>query len=92
MEEAGRRAGADREEAAGSPVVADGRQGQVVFFVRIGWKPLEFEKGKAGVVAGTMEKLPEVIDVLIGAARAGELDPMLEQAKTARPAPKKKAA
>jgi hypothetical protein len=67
-------------------------RGQAVFFVRIGWKPLEFEKGKAGVVAGTMEKLPGVIDTLIGAARAGELDPMLEQAKTARPAPKKKAA
>jgi hypothetical protein len=67
-------------------------RGQVVFFVRIGWKPLEFEKGKAGVVAGTKEKLPVVIDTLIGAVRAGELDPMLEQAKTARPAPKKRAA
>ncbi len=67
-------------------------KGQFVFFIRIGWKPLEFEKGKAGVVAGTMEKLPGVIDTLIGAVRAGELDPMLEQAKTARPAPKKKAA
>ena len=67
-------------------------KGQVVFFVRIGWKALEFEKGKAGVVAGTMEKLPGVIDTLIGAVRAGELDPMLEQTKTARPATKKKAA
>jgi hypothetical protein len=67
-------------------------RGQFVFFVRIGWKPLELEKGKAGVVAGTMEKLPAVIDTLIGAVRAGELDAMLEQAKTARPAPKKKAA
>jgi len=44
------------------------------------------------VVAGSIDKLPEVIDVLIGAVRAGELDPMLEQARTARPAPKKKAA
>ena len=67
-------------------------KGQIVFFVRIGWKPLEFEKGKAGIVAGTMEKLPPIIDTLIGAVRAGELDPMLEQAKAARPAPKKKAA
>ena len=67
-------------------------RGQVVFFVRIGWKPLEFEKGKAGVVAGTTEKLPAIIDTLIGAVRAGELDPMLEQVNTARPAPKKKAA
>ena len=65
---------------------------QVVFFVRLGWKPIEFEKGKAAVVAGSMDKLPEVIDVLIGAVRAGELDPMLEQARTAGPAPKKKAA
>ena len=65
-------------------------RGQVVFFVRIGWKLLEFEKGKAGVVAGTMEKLPGVIETLIGAVRAGELDPMLEQAKTTRPAPKKR--
>jgi len=66
--------------------------GQVVFFVRIGWKPLEFENGKAGVVAGTMEKLPGIIDTLIGAVRAGELDPMLEQSKAVRPAGKKKAA
>jgi hypothetical protein len=67
-------------------------KGQLVLFVRLGWRLLEFEKGKAGVVAGTMEKFPGVIDTLIGAVRAGELDPMLEQAKTARPAPKKKAA
>jgi hypothetical protein len=67
-------------------------KGQVVFLVRIGRKPLGFEKGKAGVVGGTMERLPGIIDTLIGAVRAGELDPMLEQAKTARPTPKKKAA
>ena len=47
--------------------------GQVVFFVRIGWKALELEMGKAGIVAGTMEKLPPIIDTLIGAVRAGEL-------------------
>ena len=67
-------------------------KGQVVFFVRIGWKLLEFEKGKTGVVAGTMEQLPAVIDTLIEAVRAGELDPALEQARTARPVSKKKAA
>ena len=67
-------------------------KGQVVFFVRHGWKPIEFEKGKAGVVVGSKEKLPGVIDTLIGAVRAGELDPILEQAKAARPAAKKKAA
>jgi hypothetical protein len=39
-----------------------------------------------------MEKLPGVIDTLIGAVRAGELDPTLEQTKTARPLPKERAA
>ncbi|MGC1862408.1 MAG: hypothetical protein WA733_15150 [Methylocystis sp.] len=60
--------------------------------VRLGCKPIEFEKRKAGVVAGSMEKLPEVIDVRIGAVRADELDSMLEQVRIARSAPKKKAA
>jgi len=32
------------------------------------------------------------MDVLIEAVRAGELDPILEQARIVRPAPKKKAA
>jgi hypothetical protein len=67
-------------------------KGQVVLFVRIGWMLLEFEKGKTGVLAGTMERLPGVIDTLIEAVRAGELDPALEQARAVRPAPKKRAA
>ena len=66
-------------------------KGQVIFFVRIGWKPIEFEKGKAGVVAGTMERLPTVIDTLIEAVRAGELDQMM-QSVTNRIARPKKAA
>jgi len=53
---------------------------------------IEFERGKAGIVAGSMDKLPEVIDMLIGAVWAGELDPMREQARPIRPEPKKKAA
>jgi hypothetical protein len=69
----------------------DGK-GQVVLFVRVGWHLLEFEKGKTGIAAGSMERLPAVIDTLIEALRAGELDPVLEQARTARPVPKKKAA
>jgi hypothetical protein len=67
-------------------------KGQVVLFVRLGWKLLEFEKGKTGIVAGTMERLPTVIYTLIGAVRAGELDPVLDQARAVRPAPKKRAA
>ena len=67
-------------------------KGQIVFFIRIGWKTVEFEKGKAGVVAGSKDRLPEVIDVLIAAVRAGELDPMLEHSKDPRPLPKKNTA
>lgn len=67
-------------------------KGQVVFFIPLGWKPIEFEKGKAGVIAGSMEKLPAVIDTLIAAVRAGELDQIVDQARATRPTPKKKAA
>ncbi len=59
-------------------------KGQVVFFVRIGWMLLEFDKGKTGIVAGSMERLPAVIDTLIEAVRAGELDLALETARSAR--------
>ena len=49
-------------------------KGHVVLFIRAGWRLLEFEKGKTGVAAGSMERLPAVIDTLIEAVRAGELD------------------
>lgn len=67
-------------------------KGQIIFSMRVGAKPVEFEKGKAGVLAGSKEKLPDVIDTLIAALRSGELDPMLQQANAIRPAPKRKAA
>jgi hypothetical protein len=38
-------------------------------------KPVEFEKGNAGIAGGSKEKLPAVIDALIAAVRAGELEP-----------------
>lgn len=54
--------------------------GQVVMSVKFGAKPIEFEKGKAGIVVGSKDKLPAVIDALIGAVRAGELDELFSQA------------
>ena len=53
---------------------------------------LEFEKGKTGVLAGSMELLPAVIDTLIEAVRAGELDPALALSKAIPAAAKKRAA
>jgi hypothetical protein len=54
--------------------------GQVVMSVKFGAKPIEFEKGKAGIVVGSKDKLPAVIDALIGAVRAGELDDLFAHA------------
>lgn len=54
--------------------------GQVVMSIKFGAKPIEFEKGKAGIVVPTKDKLPTVIDTLIAAVRAGELDDLFTQA------------
>jgi hypothetical protein len=62
--------------------------GSCVFFVRAGWKPVEFEKGKAAIGVPSLDKLPSVIDTVIAAVRAGELDDQLAQA-SAQAAPKK---
>ena len=55
---------------------ADGA-GHLVFSVFYGTKPIEFEKGKAGIAVASKDKLPALIDALVGAARAGELDALM---------------
>ena len=57
--------------------------GQVVMSIKFGAKPVEFEKGKAGIVVGSKDKLPALIDALIAAVRAGELDDLFSQAAKA---------
>ncbi|MBK8770117.1 MAG: hypothetical protein IPM06_06770 [Rhizobiales bacterium] len=64
--------------------------GQTVLTVRHGLRVLEFEKGKAGIAVGSREKLGSVIDTLISAVKAGELDTILEKAPAAA-SPRKKA-
>lgn len=64
----------------------------VVFFLRVAGKPLEFEKGKAGIAVSSLQKIPEVIDTLIEAIQNGELDGGLAQATRPRSVPKKKPA
>ena len=63
-----------------------------MFFIRLGGKPIEFEKGKAGITVASADKLPGVIDTVIAAVGNGELDDVLTQAAKGRPAPKRKAA
>ena len=58
--------------------------GHYVLTVKFGSKPVEFEKGKAGVIVQSKDKLSAVVDTLIAAVRAGELDEHLNQAAKAR--------
>lgn len=69
-------------------------KGQTVLLLKQGLKPLEFEKGKSGIVVGPRDKLPGVIDAVIAATQSGELDALLEQAKAVGqpPTSKKKSA
>jgi hypothetical protein len=53
--------------------------------VKFGSRPIEFEKGKSGVVVPSKEKLPSVIDTLISAVRGGELDEILSVAAKSIP-------
>ena len=62
-----------------------------MFSVRLGGKPVEFDKGKSGIAVASAEKLPGMIDTLIAAVRNGELDSVLSQVKRP-PIQKKKAA
>ena len=55
--------------------------GSLVMSVYHGTKPIEFERGKAGIAVASREKLPALIDSLIGATRAGELDDVLSRVK-----------
>lgn len=53
------------------------RTGDVLFTVRYGSKTLELAKGMAAIDVGTIDKLPAVINTLIKAVHAGELDVQL---------------
>jgi hypothetical protein len=55
--------------------------GSYAFFVRSGLKPIEFDKGKTAIAVSSLDKLPSVIDTLIAALRAGELDEQLAQSE-----------
>lgn len=54
--------------------------GKVVMCVYYGTKPMEFEKGKAAIAVASRDKLPAIIDALIAAAKAGELDELVVRA------------
>jgi hypothetical protein len=55
--------------------------------IKFGAKAIEFEKDKAGIAVPSKKKLPEVIDTLISAIRAGEFDEHLAQPSKQRQMP-----
>jgi hypothetical protein len=55
--------------------------GSYVFFVRLGSKTIEFEKGKNAIAVRSIDKIPFIINILITAVRNGELDDQLAPAK-----------
>jgi hypothetical protein len=66
--------------------------GSYVFFMRMGWKTIEFEKGKSAIAVQSLDKMPTIIDTLITAVRNGELDEQLAQASSQVKPPKRKRA
>jgi hypothetical protein len=68
------------------------QNGGYVMTMKVGSKRIEFEKGKAAIAVGSLDKLPAVIDTLIKAVRAGELDDQLKQtSKFGRTTPRRAA-
>ena len=58
--------------------------GAVLFQLKYGSKPLQLAKGMTAVEVAKLEALPGVIDTLIEATNAGELDQQLEAAAAER--------
>ncbi|MXN50084.1 hypothetical protein GR158_03055 [Shinella sp. AETb1-6] len=58
--------------------------GKVFFALRYAGKAIEFAKDKNAIEAGELSALPKVIDTLVEAVRAGELDTQLTAAAAER--------
>jgi hypothetical protein len=66
--------------------------GKVLLTLRWGTRLLELQKDKSAIVVGDRSKLVGVLEKLVAAAKAGELDAAVEQANSARAVSRRKAA
>ncbi len=66
--------------------------GQLVLVVRWGARAIEWDSGKSAIVVGDRAKLTAVLDKLIAATQAGELDRHTEALNKDRLVPKRKTA
>ena len=55
----------------------DDGNGGIIMLIRYGNRLIELDKGRAGIAVGTRDKLVGVVDTIIAAVRAGELDEQL---------------
>lgn len=62
-----------RREVAVRPWFYD-NNGHYFLEVKVGIKTIELEKGKHAIEVGALEKLPDIIETVIRAVEAGELD------------------
>ena len=51
--------------------------GAIILTVRSGFKAIEFEKGKSGILVGSMERLDPILKALVEAVKTGEMDDLL---------------
>src|SRR4051812_3350750 len=62
--------------------------GSVVMTLRVGFSAVEVEKGKAGIAVPSRDMVPEVIETLVAAVRAGELDQVIAAQAQGKPTKK----
>lgn len=62
--------------------------GQMLLMIKVGGRAKEIEKGKAAILIPSPDKLPEVIDTVLKAVAAGELDAILSSAEKKPASPK----
>lgn len=55
------------------------------FEIRVGFKAMEIDKGKSAIDVGDKAQLPTVINAIIKAVEAGELDQQIIQSKPEKP-------
>lgn len=55
------------------------------FEIRVGFKAMEIDKGKTAIDVGDKTQLPAVINAIIKAVEAGELDQQIIQSKPSKP-------
>jgi hypothetical protein len=60
--------------------------GSCYFFLKVGFTPVEFAKGATAIRVKSREELPGVIDTLVAAIQAGELDDKIMAKKGKRKA------